>query len=48
MERAGDSAEQAYAHLKLDARHTERSVREVSEATVASAGRVDNDPSSRG
>ena len=37
MARSGLSAEQAYARLKLDARRLERSVREVSEETVASA-----------
>ncbi|HUP85369.1 MAG TPA: GAF domain-containing protein [Acidimicrobiales bacterium] len=44
--RTGDSAEQAYARLKLDARRTGRSVREVCEATIASAMQPDDVDSS--
>lgn len=46
MARSGLSAELAYARLKLDARRLERSVREVSEETVASATDDTTDSSS--
>ena len=45
MARTGDSAERAYARLKLDARSSERSVHEVSKATVASVADDDVDSS---